>query len=138
MINIIQQGLVVMLNYLNGFHQNKHVSTLTMQIISFLNIVVNALFFKKHEKDNPHRMIHYKNLRDNNINWECMKYPCSRKDTDRFGELNSGLIYVNLFKQFNEEERVIPDRTTKVKKCYVSIMLIYIWLKGKIINIIML
>ena len=44
-----------------------------------------------------------------------MKYPCSRKDVDRFEELNSGLTPVNLFEQFNEEERVIPDRTTKVK-----------------------
>ena len=75
-------------------------------------------------------MIHYKNLRDNAINWECMKYPCSRKYIDRFEELNSGLISVNLFKQFNEEERVIPDRTTKVKQM-LSIMLVYIWLKGK-------
>ena len=46
-----------------------------------------------------------------------MKYPCSRTYIDRFEELNSGLVSVNLFKQFNEEERVIPDRTTKVKKC---------------------
>ena len=45
-----------------------------------------------------------------------MKYPCSRKDIDRSEELNSGLISVNLLKQFNEEERVIPDRITKVKK----------------------
>ena len=73
------------------------------------------LCFKIYEKDNPHRMTHYKNLRDNMFNWECMKCPRSRKDIDRFEELNSGLISVNLLKQFNEEERVIPDRTTKVK-----------------------
>ena len=78
-------------------------------------------------KDNQHRTIHYKNLRDNIINLECMKYPCSRKAIDRFEELNSGLIFVNLFKQFNEEERVIPDRTTKIQRM-LSIMLIHIWL----------
>ena len=55
-----------------------------------------------------------------------MKYPCSRKDIDRFEELNSGLISVNLFKQFNEEERVIPDRTTKVKnaKYHVNLFMV--------------
>ena len=64
-------------------------------------------------RDKPHRMIHYNNLRDNVINWECMKYPCSRKYIDRFEELGSGLIPVNLFKQFNKHD--IPDRTTQVK-----------------------
>ena len=60
-------------------------------------------------------MIHCKDLGDNVINWECMKYPCSRADIDRFEELISGLISVNLFKQFNGEGKVIIDRTTKVK-----------------------
>ena len=80
-------------------------------------------------------MIHYKNLRDNIINWECMKYPCSRKYIDRFEELNSGLISVDLFKQFNEEERVIPDRITKVKNAKYHVNLYMV--EGKIINIIM-
>ena len=74
-----------------------------------------SCFFLIYEKDNPHRITHDKNLRDNVINWECMKYPCSRKDINRFEELSSGLTSVNLFKQFDEEKRVIPDRTTKVE-----------------------
>ena len=104
-------------------------------IRSVLHIAFNALFLTSMRKA-IHIMIHYKNLGNNIINWECMKYHCSRKDIDRFEELNSDLISVNLFKQFNEEERVIPDRTTKIKM--LSIMLICIWLKGEIINIIML
>ena len=55
-----------------------------------------------------------------------MKYPCSRKYIDRLEELNSGLTSVNLFKQFNEETRVIPDRTTKVKnaKYHVNLFMV--------------
>ena len=87
-----------------------------MKIKSVLNIVFSVMFVKSMRKNNPHIIIHYKNLRANVLNWECMKYPCSRKDIDRFEELNSGLISVNLSKQFIEEERVIPDRTAKVKK----------------------
>ena len=64
-----------------------------------------------------------------------MEYPCSRKDMDRFEELISGLIFANLFQQFNGEERVIPDRIVKVKM--LSVMLIDLWLKGNIINNIM-
>ena len=54
---------------------------------------------------------------------------------DRFEELISGLIFANLFQQFNGEERVIPDRIVKVKM--LSVMLIDLWLKGNIINNIM-
>ena len=85
-----------------------------MKIKRVVNIVFNALLFNIYEKDNPHRMVHYNNIIYNIINWECMKYPCSRTYIDRFEELNYGLICVNLFKQFNEEEIIIPDRTTKV------------------------
>ena len=56
------------------------------------------LCFLKSMRDSPHKTFHYKNLRDDIINWECMKYPCSRKDIDRFEELNSGLIFVNVFR----------------------------------------
>ena len=73
---------------------------------------VQCSVFKIYEKDKPHRMLHYKSLRDNIINWECMKYPCSRKYIDRFEESNSGSTSVNLFKQFNKH--VTPDRTAKI------------------------
>ena len=71
-------------------------------------------------------MRHYNKLKDNIINWECMKYPCSRKDIDRFEELNSGLVSINVYKQFNEEEQVKPDRTTKIKnaKYHVNLLII--------------
>ena len=42
-----------------------------------------------------------------------MKYPCSRKDIDRFEELDSGLIAVNVYKIFNES--IKTDRISKVK-----------------------
>ena len=70
---------------------------------------VQCSVFKIYEKDNPHIIIHYSNLRDNIIIWECVKYPCSRKCIDRFEELNSDLIYVNLFKQFNKEETTLSQ-----------------------------
>ena len=47
---------------------------------------VQCSVFKIYEKGNPHRITHYKNLKDNEINWECMNYPCSRKDIGRFEE----------------------------------------------------
>ena len=74
---------------------------------------IQCSVFKIYEKDNPERMRHYNKLNDTIINWECMKYPCSRKDMDRFEELNSGLISINVFKLFNET--IITDRITKVK-----------------------
>ena len=85
---------------------------------------VQCSVLKIYENSNPHRMIHYNNLKDNIMNWECMKYPCSRKDIDRFEELNRGLISVNLFKPFNKH--VIPDRITKVKnaKYHVDVLMI--------------
>ena len=78
---------------------------------------VQCSAFKIYEKDNPERMRHYNKLKDNIINWECMNYTCSRKDIDRFEELNSGLVSINVCKQFNEEEQVKPDRTTNIKQC---------------------
>ena len=91
-----------------------------------LKYCVQCSAFKIYEKDNPERMRHYNKLKDNIINWECMNYPCSRTDIDRFEELKSGLISVNLFKQFNEEEQVKPDRTTKIKnaKYHVNLLII--------------
>ena len=87
---------------------------------------VQCSAFKIYEKDNPERMRHYNKLKDNIINWECMNYPCSRKDIDRFEELNSGLVSINVYKQFNEEEQVKPDRTTKIKnaKYHVNLLII--------------
>ena len=58
--------------------------------------------FSIYDKDNPERMRHYNKLKDTTINWECMEYPCSRKDIDRFEELNQGLIHVNVYRLFNE------------------------------------
>jgi hypothetical protein len=85
---------------------------------------VQCSVFKIYEKDNPNRMIHYKNLKDNIINWECMKYPCSRTDINRFEELNSGLIAVNVYKLFNET--IITDRISKVKNAKHHIHLLMI------------
>ena len=47
------------------------------------------------------------------MNWGCMKFPCSRKDIDRFEEDNQGLICVNVYKLLNESTNT--DRITKVR-----------------------
>ena len=91
-----------------------------------LKYCVQCSAFKIYEKDNPERMRHYNKLKDNSINLECMDYPCSRKDIDRFEELNSGLVSINVYKQFNEEEQVKPARTTQVKnaKYHVNLLIV--------------
>jgi len=74
---------------------------------------VQCSVFKIYEKDNPERMRHYNKLNDTIINWVCMKFPCSRKDIDRFEEENPGLISVNVNKLRNKT--TITYRITKVK-----------------------
>ena len=74
---------------------------------------VQCSVFKLHEPDISERMRHYNTFNDNLINWDCMKYPCSRNDITRFEELNSGLISIIVFKILNES--IITYRITKVK-----------------------
>ena len=84
----------------------------------------NALFFKICEKDNPERMRHYNKLNGTIINWGSMKFPCSRKDIDRFEEDNNGLISINVYKMLNEH--TITDRITKVQNAKHEIHLLMI------------
>ena len=58
------------------------------------------------------------------INWGCMKFPCNRKDIDRFKEDNQGLIYINVYKALNKH--TITDRMTKVQNAEHEIHLLMI------------
>ena len=85
---------------------------------------VQCSVFKIYEKDNPERMRHYNKLNDTIINWGSMKFPCSRKDIDRFEEDNNGLISINVYKILNNH--TITDRITKVQNAEYEIHLLMI------------
>ena len=87
-------------------------------------ILCAMLFFKIYEKDNPERMRHYNKLNDTIINWGSMKFPCSRKDIDRFEEDNQGLISINVYNMLNEH--TITDRITKVQNAEYEIHLLMV------------
>ena len=63
-------------------------------------------------------MRHYNKLNGTIINWGSMKFPCSRKDIDRFEEDNQGLISINVYKRLNGQ--TITDRITKGKNAEMS------------------
>lgn len=83
---------------------------------------VQCSVFKLCEKDNPQRMRHYDKSNGNVNDGDCMEHPCSRTVINRFEELDSGLMFINVFKTFNESI-IILYRITKVKK--LSIILIF-------------
>ena len=85
-MNITRQGRVVILIYLSGCHQKKLVLILKIKIKKCFKYCVQCSVFKSYEKDNPEIMRHCNKLNDTIINWECMKFPCSRKGIDRFEE----------------------------------------------------
>ena len=74
---------------------------------------VQRSVFKIYEEDSPQIMGHYNKLNGTIINWGCMKFPCSRKDIDRFEEDNQGLIHINVYNLHNKA--IIADRITKIK-----------------------
>ena len=71
-----------------------------------LKYCVQCSAFRIYEKDNPERMGHYNTLKDIIINWECMNYPCSRKGMDRFEEINSGLVSINVYRQLMKNNKL--------------------------------
>ena len=85
---------------------------------------VQCSVFKIYEKDNPERMRHYNKLNDTIIHWGSMKFPCSRKDIDRFEEDNQGLISINVYKSLNKD--IITDRMTKAQNAEHEIHLLMI------------
>ena len=61
-------------------------------------------------------MFHYKNLNDDIINREGVKFPSGNRDIDRLEQNNDGLLSVNVFEPDDllNSEKVIKARTTKV------------------------
>ena len=74
---------------------------------------VQCSVFKTYEKDSPERMRRYNTLNGTSNDWGCMKFPCSRKDIDRFEEESQGSISVSVYKLPNET--TITNRITKVE-----------------------
>ena len=68
-------------------------------------------------------MGHYNKLNDTIMKWGCMKFPCSRKDIDRFEGDNQGSIS-NVYKLLNKT--TITNRITKIKNAEHEIHLLLI------------
>jgi len=77
---------------------------------------VQCGFYKTYDLKNPQEIRHYTKLKDNQINWEGMKYPCCNNDIDKFEDKNNGLISINIYQEFNYNGKagISVHRRTKV------------------------
>ena len=96
------------------------------QIIKYC---VQSTVYDKISKHHPEEMFHYKNINDDIINWEGVKFPTGNRDIDRFEENNKGLISINVFEvdEVLNDEKVIKHRTTKIKyaKHHIDLLKVY-------------
>ena len=102
---------------------------------------VQSIVYDKIKKHHPEEMFHYKNINDDIINWEGVKFPTGNRDIDRFEENNKGLISINVFEvdDFLNDEKVIKHRTTKIKYAkHHTITLTFLRFMMKIIYLTML
>ena len=90
---------------------------------------VQSIIYDKINKHHPEEMFHYKNINDDIINWEGVKFPFGNRDIDRFEENNKGLISINVFEVDDvlNNEKVIKHRTTKIKyaKHHIDLLKVY-------------
>ena len=90
---------------------------------------VQSIVYDKINKHHPEEMFHYKNINDDIINWEGVKFPTGNRDIDRFEENNKGLISITVFEVDDvlNDEKVIKHRTTKIKyaKHHIDLLKVY-------------
>ena len=82
--------------------------------------------------NHPERINHYKNLQDNIINWDCMKYPTGNNDITRLEETNEGIISINVYEEVGMSQdgnikTIVLHRRTNIlnAKYHIDLLRIY-------------